>query len=187
CSLRLSITPTSHHCGANLVKNLAGEYFLITAAHCISQYNAWTLDYDIALFSLSAQPPTNNYISAVCIPNEGWSEGEQAIVAGWGTSTSVTAPYKLHQVNKLIAPRATCQQIYGGSSVTDRMICAGLPANAVDSCQGDGGGPLYTYRENRWTLAGVVSWGYGCAEAGRSGVYTDVFALKAWINENINP
>ncbi|BFZ17342.1 hypothetical protein BsWGS_20383 [Bradybaena similaris] len=223
CSLRTSTSPTSHMCGANLVKNLAGQYYLITAAHCTSdkraaryvaycgihdtaassqpyrfiasfsaltvhpQYNSWTLDNDISVFKLSTQAPTNNYISAVCIPNEGWSEGELAIVAGWGTlSSNGAAPYKLHQVTKPIKSRATCRQRYGASSITDRMVCAGVPEGGIDSCQGDSGGPLYTYRENRWTLTGIVSWGYGCAEAGRPGVYADVIELKEWVNGVIN-
>jgi len=223
CSLRSSSTPTSHMCGANLVKNLKGQYFLVTAAHCTSdkrparytaycgihdtaassqpyreilqfsaltvnsQFNSWTLDYDIAVFKPSVQPSTNNYISAVCIPNEGWVEGERAIVAGWGTlSSNGPAPYKLHQVGKPIKSRATCRQRYGASSITDRMVCAGLPEGGVDSCQGDSGGPLYTFRENRWTLTGIVSWGYGCAEAGKPGVYADVIELKDWLNGIIN-
>ncbi|KAH9514780.1 Trypsin-1 [Bulinus truncatus] len=224
CSLRMVTSPTFHFCGGSLVKNLVGEYFLITAAHCVyhetrpsryeahcgihdrsdgnephrsvvyfsaltrhSLYDDWTIDYDIAIFKVSTAVPTNNYISAVCLPNEGWFEGEKAIVAGWGTLTAGgDSPYKLHQVQKPIKSRDTCEQRYGVGSISPRMLCAGLPQGGVDSCQGDSGGPLYTYRENRWTLTGIVSWGYGCAEAGRPGVYADVIELKDWINSIIN-
>ncbi|XP_055875646.1 trypsin alpha-3-like [Biomphalaria glabrata] len=223
CSLRQSTSSTSHMCGGNLVKNLAGEYFFITAAHCTtnrrasayvaycgihdrttvaqpnrviiyfselyvhSLYNSNTLDYDISIFKVMTALPTNNYIDAVCLPNENWNVGEKAIVAGWGTlSSGGVSPTKLNQVTKPIKSRETCRLRYGTSAITLRMLCAGLPEGGIDSCQGDSGGPLYTYRFGRWTLTGIVSWGYGCAQQLRPGVYTDVIELKDWINGIIN-
>nr|ABL67950.1 serine peptidase 1 [Peregriana peregra] len=222
CSLRSSTFPTSHMCGGNLVKNLAGQYYFITAAHCVENgrpnrflaycgihdrttlgangitiyfstlvshgsYSSSTYDYDIAVFRVSTVLPTNNYIAPVCLPNEDWYEGELAIVAGWGTTSSGgSSPTRLRQVTKPIKSRRTCQDRYGASAITLRMVCAGVTEGGIDSCQGDSGGPLYTYRKNRWTLTGIVSWGYGCAQAYRPGVYADVIELKSWINQQIN-
>merc|ERR1711872_1174603 len=61
-----------------------------------------------------------------------------------------------------------CRDSYGQSEIADSMICAGLDAGGKDSCQGDSGGPFMCGNQ----LSGVVSWGYGCAEAGYPGVYT---------------
>ena len=61
--------------------------------------------------------------------------------------------------------------------MTSDMICAGVKAGGRDSCQGDSGGPLVTTDQNNnqaATLIGVVSWGFGCAEADSLGVYSEV-------------
>merc|ERR1719348_810060 len=54
------------------------------------------------------------------------------------------------------------------------MICAGLDAGGKDSCQGDSGGPFMC----GFGLDGIVSWGYGCAQPGFPGVYTQTSSLS---------
>lgn len=65
------------------------------------------------------------------------------------------------------------------------MICAGYASGNVDSCGGDSGGPLACFdaSRNRHVLAGIVSWGVGCARKNNYGVNTNVELLKNWITQ----
>ena len=74
---------------------------------------------------------------------------------------------------------------YGTAFSPSTMLCAG---NATtDTCQGDSGGPLMVARGSEYVLAGITSWGYGCADARYPGVYTRIgtAALNGWIRDRI--
>lgn len=69
----------------------------------------------------------------------------------------------------------TCNNLYGGDIVDSVMLCAGDPGGGKDSCQGDSGGPIF---DQEGTHVGVVSWGFGCAQAKFPGVYSRVSGVK---------
>jgi len=97
-------------------------------------------------------------------------------VSGWGAlsanSINYLMPNLLRKVDIPVVSNKVCAEAYGDGSIADSMLCAGFDQGGMDSCQGDSGGPLFT--SNPFTLVGIVSWGYGCAEAGYPGVYTRV-------------
>ena len=59
-----------------------------------------------------------------------------------------------------------------------------MPQGGIDACQGDSGGPMVTRAtgvDSAYSLAGVVSWGFGCASPGYYGVYAKVSNYLSWI------
>ena len=62
--------------------------------------------------------------------------------------------------------------------------------SGTDSCSGDSGGGLYTWKDGVPTLIGVVSRGFGsghkngCAERNFPGIYSRVSRYLEWINKH---
>lgn len=150
------------------------------------QYNEARNDYDIALMRLYSPISVGETRKPVCLPPKslGLSSGAIMHVTGWGyLEENGKVSTRLQQATIPLINQAKCSSpsIYG-SSITDRMLCAGLLEGGVDACQGDSGGPLVHFTSDRNYLSGVVSWGVGCARKGRPGVYSNVEGMMNWIN-----
>lgn len=99
---------------------------------------------------------------------------------GLTSESGSTLPASLRYVSVPVVSRATCRSEYGTSAITDNMFCAA--ASGKDSCSGDSGGPITI--TSTGVLAGTVSWGQGCAEAGFAGVYERIGNYVTYINAN---
>ncbi len=116
------------------------------------------------------------------------TSGTNSIVLGWGNTDPILSdfPTQLMMVGVPIISNALCSNSY--SNIIPSMLCAGLPQGGKDSCQGDSGGPLIMqneYTNQQYVLAGIVSFGTGCAQPGFPGVYTRVASFSAWVSNNI--
>nr|XP_061828057.1 transmembrane protease serine 4-like isoform X1 [Nerophis lumbriciformis] len=149
-------------------------------------YNAARNDYDIALMRLTSPIKVGVSRRPVCLPPKSSDLAASAplTVTGWGyQEENGNISPTLQKANVPLIERAKCSSptVYG-TSITDRMICAGFLEGSVDACQGDSGGPLVHFISTRWYLVGVVSWGVGCARERRPGVYCNVEEMVNWIH-----
>ncbi|XP_069923822.1 transmembrane protease serine 9 [Oryctolagus cuniculus] len=151
------------------------------------QYDPRLLDFDLAVLELARPLVFNKYIQPVCLPLaiQQFPAGRKCVISGWGNTREGNAskPDALQTASVGIVDQRTCSALYN-FSLTDRMVCAGFLEGKVDSCQGDSGGPLACEEAaGVFYLAGIVSWGVGCAQARKPGVYARITRLKGWILE----
>ncbi|WP_083854899.1 serine protease [Burkholderia sp. KJ006] len=106
-----------------------------------------------------------------------------ARVTGWGAvGEGGSAVRELRTVDLMIFTNQECNDpVAYNNAVKDEMVCAGFAGVPRDSCQGDSGGPLTVSVQGGQRLAGIVSWGEGCARPNRYGVYTRVARYVDWI------
>ncbi|XP_044210899.1 transmembrane protease serine 13a [Thunnus albacares] len=153
-------------------------------------YNTKTNDQDVALLKLTSPVLFNDKVQPACLPafDQRFSHGTKCWTSGFGTTEagSGTVSKDLMEVVVDIIDTQVCNspRVYGGL-VTKNMLCAGDLNGGKDSCQGDSGGPLVCQTENRWFVAGITSWGTGCGEKNKPGVYTKVSSVLPWIYSNM--
>ncbi|MFC4856369.1 S1 family peptidase [Actinophytocola glycyrrhizae] len=108
-----------------------------------------------------------------------YAAGAPGVILGWGRVAADGQPSRyLLQATVPVVADADCAESYTGYK-PETMVCAGLPEGGVDTCQGDSGGPLIVAGK----LAGITSWGEGCAAPGKPGVYTRVAVYRDVIEE----
>ncbi|XP_027232287.2 trypsin-1 [Penaeus vannamei] len=148
-------------------------------------YNGFTISNDISLLQLSQPLSFNEFVAPIALPEAGHAASGDCIVSGWGTtSEGGSTPSVLQKVSVPIVSDDECRDAYGQNDIDDSMICAGVPEGGKDSCQGDSGGPLACSDTGSAYLAGIVSWGYGCARPNYPGVYTEVAYFVDWVQAN---
>jgi transmembrane protease serine 9 len=165
-----------------------GQIILVDKIIVHEKWNPETFDHDVALLHLkrtSSSKPiqlvTPDTINTLAGP------GLIAIVSGWGVTreTGNLPSNILRNVTVQIASRKDCTSPAAyGEAITDTMICAGFAEGGKDSCQGDSGGPLMVPdQKGSFILAGIVSWGEGCGQPSKYGIYTNVATIQKWATD----
>uniref|UniRef100_A0A8B9SVQ6 Transmembrane serine protease 6 n=1 Tax=Anas platyrhynchos TaxID=8839 RepID=A0A8B9SVQ6_ANAPL len=154
-----------------------GKYFQNTSSHTEVSFKEDSHDYDVALLQLDHPVITSPFIQPICLPAPShlFEPGLHCWITGWGALKEggrINVLQKVDAYHYMISPR---------------MLCAGYHKGKKDACQGDSGGPLACEEPSgRWFLAGLVSWGMGCARPNSYGVYTRITQVLGWMNQTMS-
>ncbi|KAE8419618.1 trypsin-like cysteine/serine peptidase domain-containing protein [Aspergillus pseudocaelatus] len=174
--LRIRAGSNQHSSGGKLVK--------VAKVTQHSEFDAKTIKNDIAVLKLASSLDFGSTISAVELPSSADDMpqvGTRCSVTGWGsTSAGGSTPTNLLVAYVDIVDHEQCVEEYVNLHEVDAsMICAGVKFGGKDACQGDSGGPLVDASSKK--QVGVVSWGFGCGQHHRNGVYASTAAYLDWI------
>uniref|UniRef100_A0A3B5PS88 Coagulation factor IX n=1 Tax=Xiphophorus maculatus TaxID=8083 RepID=A0A3B5PS88_XIPMA len=160
----------------------------VAEEHIHPRYNSnhSQFNHDIALLKLATPVELSNERRPICVGPSAFiqdllKDSSSSVVSGWGRlrDKGLEAD-KLQKLSAPLADRTLCKQS-SRDHITRFMFCAGFADGLSDSCQGDSGGPHATNYKGTWFLTGIVSWGEGCAEKGKYGIYTRVSRYYSWI------
>lgn len=157
------------------------------------KYNFYTYENDLALVQLDQPIQFPPHVAPICLPPDNIDLlGRNATVTGWGRlNEGGTLPTILQEVRVPIVSNDKCKDMFLSAGrpeyIPDIFLCAGYEEGGRDSCQGDSGGPLQVKGDDgKWFLAGIISWGIGCAEQNLPGVCTRISRFKLWIQSTMS-
>ncbi|NXJ59414.1 PLMN protein, partial [Rostratula benghalensis] len=139
---------------------------------------------DIALLKLRRPAIINNHVIPVCLPKENDVLGGKKVcyVTGWGETRGTGGDGVLKETGFPVIENKICNRPeFLNGRVKKHELCAGNIHGGTDSCQGDSGGPLVCMHEEKFVQHGVTSWGLGCAQPMKPGVYVRVSHYIPWI------
>ncbi|OIV35787.1 hypothetical protein BIV57_19745 [Mangrovactinospora gilvigrisea] len=164
-----------------------GEEFGLAGLWIDPRFSSSTDAWDVAVLTLDHPVPDARPLPMVGPGEQApYRAGTPATIYGWGNTSDGGAPASvLRRASVRMLPDAQCGRDYPGGPEgrydASSMVCAGTARGGHDACQGDSGGPLVVGGR----LVGLVSWGTGCGERSRPGVYTRLSALAATVRGHL--
>nr|XP_050035767.2 transmembrane protease serine 9-like [Dermacentor andersoni] len=167
---------------------LEGEEIQVNARQIFKYHGYQGYNNDIALIKLAKRVRLSRRVRPVCLPHrDEVFEGKNCVSTGWGATTSGGgAPSTvLREVSVPVYNNNVCYGPYARKfriNIRNWHLCAGALEGGRGSCYGDSGGPFQCKRaDGSWVLAGLVSFGSGCAHRDYPDVYTRVTEYLDWI------
>ncbi|CAB1456327.1 unnamed protein product [Pleuronectes platessa] len=187
--------------GLNDAQTIVDSPVNAASVHIHPDYNnPQNVDYnnDIALLKLQDPITFDPSVMPICLPAQDatYVTGMMGLVSGFGVTVTDNVRFlnnKLNYVHVPLVDQGKCTESITSykkkrinvPSLTNNMVCAGVPEGGKDSCQGDSGGPYALPDHGRYWAAGIVSWGAGCGVKGSYGVYTRVANYLDWITKTM--
>ena len=170
--------------------------FVITSksVYIHPNFNMQDIDSDIALVKLHEPVTSANTAGYACIPDKDIVLPDETLcyAVGWGKTkeTHLFGVDVLQEAPIPLVKRSKCEKAFE-FPITKNQMCAGHWRGGIDTCAGDSGGPLMCKVRNqhglsKWHVYGVTSFGEGCGEEGKYGIYTIVRNFQNWILRTIN-
>merc|ERR1711990_478732 len=182
--------------------NEGGKVISVKKATMHPDYNKKTMDNDIAVLEISEELTFTDKIRPACLPSSATKDysGTASTISGWGGTIGygpkdqqpkqpTQCGLKESMVKILGAKDEKCTRVLrtpsdpSGTAKSNIKMCAW--AKDTDTCQGDSGGPLTVPENGKYTLVGVVSYGWGCASS-TPGIYARVQGFLPWIKNLIS-
>merc|ERR1711963_702118 len=175
--------------------NEGGKLIKVKKMTLHPDYNSRTIDNDIAVLELAEDLTFTKKIKPACLPSSETKDysGSASTVSGWGGTIGYGPNDQQPQQPRQCTLKETIVKLLKGSdpmcskylktSSSKIKLCAF--AKDTDTCQGDSGGPLTVSENGKYTLVGVVSYGWGCASS-TPGIYAQVQGFLPWIKNLIS-
>ncbi|HEX8865236.1 MAG TPA: serine protease [Lentzea sp.] len=146
-----------------------GSTSVVSKYQIADGYSTPSRGKDIALLTLAGPMPYE--VLPVADTSDVYAAGNVGVVYGWGRQAENDTDKSplLHKASIPVMADEQCAWAYARYDA-GAMFCAGYPEGGVDACVDDSGGPFVIGGR----LAGIVSWGIGCARPNAPGVYTRV-------------
>jgi trypsin len=167
--------------GRTTLSSSAGQEINVSAIHFFTDgggdplFDPNTLEWDAVFLDLASNSTSGTIKIAGADEGALWEAGRDAWATGWGaTSQFGSGSDTLREVQIEMIADSTCDDpgVYGSDFFPETMVCAGILSGGKDTCFGDSGGPLVVpMAGGGFRLVGDTSWGEGCAQPNKPGVY----------------
>jgi len=192
-----NVVLTAGHCTGGISKvkvgtndyTQGGETIQVQQTH---EYPNSYSTYDIAVLILAEDAETEPRIIAQdCILEEDFYDGAKVTIVGYGATDNYGYQYgsELNEADTTVDDHdCTTMQLGCNSQVSPGGEVGAGGSDAIDSCYGDSGGPLYLQTDRGDFLVGITSRGYNTSSVpcGEGGIYARPDAIIDWIEQKAN-